>query len=64
MCFLGDVVWCVVVSVTDIVFVFFAGQKKMVQRTVEFVADYEDRVNLLIQVRASGYFFFNDLTLL
>ena len=63
--FLGDVVWCVVESVTCIVLVFFGlrclvcgcvcylyrfrvfwGEKKMVQRIVEVVADYEDRVNL------------------
>ena len=46
MCFLGDVVSCVLVSVIYIVFVFFGGGKKMVQRIVELVADYADRVNL------------------
>ena len=43
-CFLGDV-WCV-----DVCYLYrfrvFWGEKKMVQRIVEVVADYEDRVNL------------------
>ena len=46
LCFLGDVVWCVAVCVTYIVFVFFGGGKKMVQRIMEVVADYEDCVNV------------------
>jgi len=64
VCFFGDVVWCVVESVTYIVLAFFGqplvcgcvcylyrfrvflGEKKMVQRIVEVVAEYEDRVNL------------------
>jgi hypothetical protein len=49
---LGEV-WCVDVSVTYIVFVFFWGEKKMVQRIVEVVADYEDRVNLTASAPAT-----------
>ena len=40
--FLGDV-WCVCYLYR---FRVFLGEKKMVQRNVEVVADYEDRVNL------------------
>jgi len=38
--------------VTYTVFVFW-GEKKMVQRIVEAVADYEDRVNLTVSAPAT-----------
>ena len=43
VCFLGDVLWLCLLLIS---FSCFLGEKKMVQRIMEVVADYEDRVNL------------------